>query len=121
MIFLGGHGAELAEIPMRGTLTSGGISWTRVCILGVDAALQQRYIAVALLQGGRTIHANGGENPIRNECRTRGCQLLRQSDGSLLRGHDVQRLAGQVSFGAFRILIEHPVKHQARSVIIAKP
>lgn len=63
MLFLGGHGAELAEIPMRGTLTSGGISWNRLCIPGVDAALQQRDIAVALLHGGRTIHANGGETP----------------------------------------------------------
>lgn len=35
--------------------------------------------------------------------------------------HDVKRLAGQVSFGAFRILVEDPVKHQARFVIIAKP
>lgn len=33
----------------------------------------------------------------------------------------MKRLAGQVSFGAFRILVEDPVKHQARFVIIAKP
>jgi len=28
MLFLGGHSAKLAEIRTRGTLKSGGISWT---------------------------------------------------------------------------------------------
>ena len=38
-----------------------------------------------------------------------------------MRRHDIKRLAGQLSFGTFRILVEDPVKHQARFPIFAKP